>query len=135
MRCGSLHSSDLRKGIKPNKTVEELNPESNHSVQSLIGNSYALSSLQLAETERDSQIDFTDRDSEIESTQATTTDLTESQQREVQELLTDPFPHPESPIRNPEKSTQNSRSEMPNIKREESPKPRVKWPANSAKQL
>ena len=128
MRCGSLHSSDLRKGISPNKTVEELNPESNHSVQSLIGNSEAGGHHQPGESEHDSQSDTSDRDSETDRVdQQLSQALTEAERLQVEDLISDPFPSQETakptPVNN--KAYTNNQS---------SPKDRIKWPASSAKQ-
>ena len=86
MRCGSLHSSDLRKGKATNKTVEELNPESNHSVQSLIASSDAERHQQSGDSEIDSQVDIIERDSETDRIHLPLSqdlELTEAERREV----------------------------------------------------
>ena len=87
MRYGSLHSSDLRKGKATNKTVEELNPESNHSVQSLIVSSEAERHQQSGDSEIDSQVVILDRDSETDRNYLPLSqelELTEAERREVE---------------------------------------------------
>ena len=128
MRCGSLHSSDLRKGKATNKTVEELNPESNHSVQSLIVSSEAERHQQSGESEIDSQVVILDRDSETDRNYLPLSqelELTEAERHEVEELLLDPFPYPEP--------AQTNITNQTNKDTQTTPKPRIKWPGSTAK--
>lgn len=120
MRCGSLNSRDLREGTAPNKTVEEVNLESNHSVHSLTDISEAVRHAQTGEAETESMSDISDTDGETTEEQQATQAMTNSQfMQEVEELIADPFPHPED----------KRGKTLP----ETAPKPRVKWPASAAK--